>query len=133
MDQGDSTSATRTDGDCLLGICCLLWGSHACGGNADVVVGIPAIKNSFAHLDDEILVIGDDSEDTDSDDASLPLLLTNSETEHEAGTDDGATDNETDNESGDEQLHRFLTLGHVQFRREEQQQRGPVHLHALVD
>ena len=66
------------------------------------------------------------------DDASLPLLLTDSETEHEAGTDDGATDNETDNESGDEQLHRFLTLGHVQFRREEQQQRGPVHLHALV-
>ena len=109
-----------------------MWRSHACGGNADVVVGIPPIRNSFAHLDDEILVIGDDSEDTDSDDASLPLLLADSETEHEAGTDDGATDNETDNESDDEELHRFLTMSHVQFRREEQQQRGPVHLHALV-
>ena len=64
------------------------------------------------------------------DDASLPLLLTDSETEHEAGTDDGATDNETDNESDDGRLHRFP--GHVQFRREEQQQRGSVHLHALV-
>ena len=72
-----------------------MWRSHACGGNADVEVGIPTIGNLFAHLDDEILVIGDDSEDTDPDDASLPLLLTDSETEHEAGTDDGATDNES--------------------------------------
>ena len=64
------------------------------------------------------------------DDASLPLLRTDSETEHEAGTDDGATDNETDNESDDGRLHRFP--GHVQFRREEQQRRGSVHLHALV-
>ena len=61
-----------------------------------------------------------------------PVLLTDSETEHEAGTDDGATDNETDNESDDGRLHRFPGHVHVQFRREEQQQRGSVHLHARV-
>ena len=86
---------------------------------------------------------------------------TGDDTEREAGTDDGSTDDETDNESDDGLLsakyararvrprarvcrikqrrssataHLHPRLGHsidVQFRREENQ-RGPVHLHALL-
>ena len=94
----DATSA-------LLSFCA---GRECCGGNADVEVGIPTfgrlefVRESGRTPDNEIIVIDYGSEDTDGY-ASLPLLLSgsDSETEHEAGTGDGSTDDETDNESND--------------------------------
>ena len=106
MGQSESTSATRADIGC--------W-RLPCGG--------------YAYAEDGI------------DDASLPSLQSASETESEtdeteyeagadgaslqsvseAGTDDGATDNESDD---------AMTIHY--FERREEQQRGSLHLHAVV-
>ena len=76
--------------------------------NADVEVGIPTRFLSpriprralVCTLGDEVIGYDSEEQDTDSDHANVPSLLTVSETEYEADSaDDGATDNSTDNES----------------------------------